>query len=31
MGIDGANVRLSSTGEGRATCSFFFPDWPGMI
>jgi TolB protein len=31
MDIDGANVRLSSTGKGRATCSFFFPDRPGMI
>ncbi len=25
MGADGANVRLVSTGEGRTTCSYFFP------
>lgn len=26
MNLDGSDVRLVSTGEGRTTCSFFFPD-----
>lgn len=26
MGVDGSDVRLVSTGKGRTTCSFFFPD-----
>jgi Tol biopolymer transport system component len=26
MGVDGSDVRLVSTGRGRTTCSFFFPD-----
>ena len=26
MGIDGSHVRPISSGEGRTTCSFFFPD-----
>jgi len=26
MGIDGGDVRLLSTGRGRTTCAFFFPD-----
>lgn len=26
MNIDGSDVRLLSTGRGRTTCSFFFPD-----
>jgi Tol biopolymer transport system component len=26
MGIDGGDVRLLSTGKGRTTCAFFFPD-----
>jgi Tol biopolymer transport system component len=26
MGADGSEVRLVSTGKGRTTCSFFFPD-----
>ena len=26
MNIDGSNVRLISTGEGRTTCSYFFPN-----
>jgi TolB protein len=26
MGVDGGNVRLLSTGRGRTTCAFFFPD-----
>ena len=25
MGADGSNVRMVSTGEGRTTCSYFFP------
>jgi Tol biopolymer transport system component len=31
MNIDGSNVRLVSTGKGRTTCSFFFPDRPSLI
>jgi TolB protein len=26
MGVDGSDVKLVSTGKGRTTCSFFFPD-----
>lgn len=26
MGVDGGDARLLSTGKGRTTCSFFFPD-----
>ena len=26
MGVDGRDVRLLSTGRGRTTCAFFFPD-----
>lgn len=26
MGLDGGDVRLLSTGRGRTTCAFFFPD-----
>jgi Tol biopolymer transport system component len=26
MNVDGSNVRLSSTGDGRTTCSYFFPN-----
>src|SRR5215475_2994827 len=26
MNIDGSNVKLLSTGEGRTTCSYFFPN-----
>ena len=26
MGVDGSDVRLLSTGKGRTTCAFFFPD-----
>jgi TolB protein len=26
MGVDGGDVRLLSTGRGRTTCAFFFPD-----
>ena len=26
MNLDGSDVRLVSTGQGRTTCSFFFPD-----
>jgi TolB protein len=26
MGVDGSDVRLLSTGRGRTTCAFFFPD-----
>jgi TolB protein len=26
MGIDGSNVRMVSTGTGRTTCSYFFPN-----
>lgn len=26
MGVDGSDARLVSTGRGRTTCSFFFPD-----
>ena len=26
MNLDGSDVRLLSTGEGRTTCSYFFPD-----
>jgi TolB protein len=26
MNLDGSNVRLASTGKGRTTCAFFFPD-----
>lgn len=31
MNIDGTDVKLISTGKGRATCSFFFPDRPRLI
>jgi Tol biopolymer transport system component len=31
MNIDGSNVRLVSTGKGRTTCSFFFPDRSSLI
>ncbi len=31
MKTDGSNVRLVSTGKGRTTCSFFFPDRPSLI
>lgn len=31
MNIDGSDVRLLSTGKGRTTCSFFFPDGKGFI
>jgi Tol biopolymer transport system component len=26
MNVDGSNVRLISNGEGRTTCSYFFPN-----
>jgi TolB protein len=26
MGIDGSNVKMISNGDGRTTCSYFFPD-----
>src|ERR671918_2996927 len=25
MNVDGSNVKMISTGEGRTTCSYFFP------
>lgn len=31
MGVDGADVRLVSTGRGRTTCGFFFPDGRRVI
>jgi TolB protein len=31
MGVDGSDVRLVSTGRGRTTCSYFFPDQPRLI
>jgi len=31
MNVDGTDVRPVSTGKGRATCSFFFPDRPRLI
>jgi len=31
MNIDGSEVRLLSTGKGRTTCSFFFPDGKRFI
>ncbi len=31
MNTDGSDVKLISTGEGRTTCSFFFPDRPRLI
>lgn len=31
MDIGGSNLRLISTGKGRTTCSFFFPDRPRLI
>jgi len=31
MGADGSNVRLVSTGKGRTTCAFFFPDGRRII
>ncbi len=31
MGADGSDVRLVSTGKGRTTCAFFFPDGRRVI
>jgi Tol biopolymer transport system component len=31
MNIDGTDVQLISTGQGRTTCSFFFPGRPRLI
>mgnify|MGYP001212481731 CR=1 FL=1 len=31
MGLDGSNTRLVSTGEGRTTCGYFFPDGEAII
>lgn len=31
MGIDGSNVKMVSTGKGRTTCSYFFPDGSRII
>lgn len=31
MGVDGRDARLVSTGKGRTTCSFFFPDGRRII
>jgi TolB protein len=31
MNIDGSNVKLLSTGKGRTTCGFFFPDGKRFI
>ncbi|MBI2903498.1 MAG: PD40 domain-containing protein, partial [Candidatus Methylomirabilis oxyfera] len=31
MNIDGTGVKLISTGKGRTTCSFFFPDESALI
>lgn len=31
MDVDGGNVKLLSTGKGRATCSFFFPEQKRFI
>lgn len=31
MDADGANQRLVSTGEGRTTCSYIFPDQPKIL
>jgi len=29
MNIDGSDVKMISTGDGRTTCSYFFPNGPG--
>lgn len=31
MDINGNNIRLVSTGKGRTTCAFFFPDRPRIL
>jgi TolB protein len=31
MGLDGSNVQLVSTGDGRTTCGFFYPDGASII
>ena len=31
MGVDGGDVRLVSTGRGRTTCAYFFPDRPRLL
>jgi TolB protein len=31
MGIDGSDVKMVSTGRGRCTCSYFFPDGKRII
>jgi TolB protein len=31
MGVDGSNVRMVSTGTGRTTCSYFFPNLGRII
>ena len=31
MGVDGGDVRLVSTGKGRTTCGYFFPDGARII
>jgi len=31
MGVDGSDVKMVSTGQGRCTCSYFFPDGKRII
>jgi TolB protein len=31
MNVDGSNVHLVSTGDGRTTCSYFFPNKPRIL
>ena len=31
MGLDGSNVQLVSTGDGRTTCGFFYPDGESIL
>ena len=31
MGIDGSNLRMVSTGDGRTTCGYFYPDGDSIL
>ena len=31
MGLDGSDVRMLSTGDGRTTCSYFYPDGESIL
>jgi Tol biopolymer transport system component len=31
MDLDGSNVKLASTGKGKTTCAYFFPDSPAIL